>query len=139
MGHIDSIVERIPGMRRKERQEWRGKALAQLKRSPGNPDALRLLAALDHADETPSSASLESTGLLEWEKHDAAASSFRAYYNGQCVGRIFKRNNHTSADKEVYSVEIRGEVVADGVHRIADARRSGEAAFRQKQTDGGTP
>lgn len=139
MGHIDSVVERIPGMSRKERLEWRGKALAQLKRSPGNSDAVRLLAALDLADETASSASLVSTGLLEWEKHDAGESSFRAYYNGQCVGKIFKRNNHSNADKEVYSVEIRGEVVADGVHRIANARRSGEEAFRQKHANGETP
>ncbi|MDO9525559.1 MAG: hypothetical protein Q7J57_08455 [Gemmobacter sp.] len=63
-----------------------------LKRKPDDLDALRILAALDHADASPSSASLASTGLFAWEKHDAAASSYRAFHNGQTVGRVFKRS-----------------------------------------------
>ncbi|QOL82662.1 hypothetical protein [Pseudooceanicola spongiae] len=64
---------------------------------------LFLLVMID-SDANPSSASLETTGPLAWGKHDATASSCLAFHNGQTVGRIFERSNHTNADKEVYLI-----------------------------------
>lgn len=46
---------------------------------------------------------------------------------------IFKRANHSGTEKDVFSVEILGELQPDVWHHIADARAAGEAAFAELQ------
>ncbi|HHX89579.1 MAG TPA: hypothetical protein GX700_07360 [Paracoccus sp.] len=131
MSHIDETIARIPAMSRKAREEWALKTRNMLKKSPGHADALRLKSALEAAEAVrPPQARLEITGMLAWEKHQSGESTFRAFQGEREVGRIFKRADHSGSESEVYSVTILGQVVAEAIHHIRDARVAGEAAFR---------
>lgn len=137
MSHVDRTIERIPGMKATERSSWRQKALRELERRPESADALRLLCALDEFDARPTaSMSREITGLLAWEKYERGNETpFRAFHGDRVVGRIIKRATHTANRKEVYSVEVLGQVVAGRWQNISDARMAGEAAYAQLQSD----
>lgn len=78
----------------------------------------------------------EVTGLLSWEKHRAGQATFRAFHGEEAVGRIFKRADHSMADKDVYSVEILGETLAGSFQHIRDARDAGEQAYAALQKGG---
>ncbi|MEQ9568485.1 MAG: hypothetical protein RLN85_22180, partial [Pseudomonadales bacterium] len=56
----------------------------------------------------------------------------RAFFGDRNVGRILKRANHSGTEKDVYSVEILGELLPGVWHHIADARAAGEAAFAEQ-------
>lgn len=132
MSYIENIIASIPTMSRGKREEWASKAETTLKKSPGHDEALRLLEALAAVEASrPPEDRLEVTGELAWEKHRHGETTFRAFYDDQIVGKIFKGANHSGADKDVYSVEIRGQIVADAIHHIEDARSIGEQAFRE--------
>lgn len=116
MTQIDATIARIPGMTAQSR--------ATLRR---NAEAGRA---------KPSE--LEVTGLLSWEKHRAGQATFRAFHGTEVVGRIFKRADHSSVEKDVYSVEIDGVTLPGAFHHIRDAREAGERAFAARR-DGVTP
>lgn len=127
---IQQIIDGIPTMSQRQRAEWMVKATRVLGTKPGDPDALRLLAALEAAKSEHVPAQVLSTGYLEWEPHDSSKPSFAAFHQGQIVGRIFKSATHTATRKEVYSVEVEGVVLPQRFHRISEARAAGEAEFR---------
>lgn len=137
MSHIDSTIARIPTMTAKERSAWRHKADAVLEKKPGNADALRLLGALDEFESGHSgTVSLEVTGLLAWEKYERGNETpFRAFHGDRVVGRIFKSATHTANRKQVYSVDILGQTLSGRWENIGDARKAGEAAYAQMQSD----
>ncbi len=74
--------------------------------------------------------------MLSWEKHRAGQATFRAFHGGEVVGRIFKRADHSSVEKDVYSVEILGEVLPGSFQHIRDAREAGEQAYASLQVAG---
>lgn len=127
---IDATIARIPGMTAQSRAALRRNAEAALAKSPDDAAARRLLDALDafEAGRTKPS-ELEVTGLLSWEKHRAGQATFRAFHSAEVVGRIFKRADHSSVEKDVYSVEIDGVTLPGAFHHIRDAREAGEWAF----------
>jgi hypothetical protein len=127
---IDEIIANIPGMRGKERAEWRDKVHRVLARRPDDPDALRLNEALEGAAARPDSARLIKTGHLAWEPHSSEQPNCRGFADGVAVARIFKRVTHTATRKEVYSVELDGRILSGRHHRIEEARQAGEMAFR---------
>ena len=124
-------------MTAQERSTWRQKADTVLDKKPGNADALRLLGALDEFESgRPASASLEVTGLLAWEKYERGSETpFRAFHGDRVVGRIIKSATHTANRKQVYSVEILGQVLSGRWENISDARKAGEAAYAQMQSE----
>lgn len=136
MNHLDRTIARIPSMEAKARAVLRKNADDILTKSPGDPNAQRVLDALKAFEASqPKAARFTVTGLLSWEKYEqGATSSVRAFFGDQIVGRIFKRANHTSLDKEVYSVEVLGRSLPGNWHHIADARAAGEAAFVEQQS-----
>jgi hypothetical protein len=110
-----------------------------LAKSPENADARRLLDALDAFEAGCAKPSeLEVTGLLAWEKHQPGQATFRAFHGAEFVGRIFKRADHSSVEKDVYSLEIYEAAVPGAFHHIRDARQAGERAFAASR-DGVTP
>lgn len=131
MSYINNIIASVPTMSPKERKEWAAKAENMLKKSPEHSDARRLIDALAAAEtRRPPDNQLEITGVLAWEKHQHGETTLRAFYGDKVVGKIFKKANHSSKDKDVYSVEILGQNVADAIHHIKDAREKGEEVFR---------
>ena len=126
-------------MTAQERSTWRQKADTVLDKKPGNADALRLLGALDEFESgRPALASLEITGLLAWEKYERGSETpFRAFHGDRVVGRIIKSATHTANRKQVYSVEIIGQVLSGRWENISDARKAGEAAYVEMRS--GTP
>lgn len=134
MSHIDSIITRIPSMDAKSRANLRENARNKLKISPEDRSARRVLDALntfEDADDRPQR--LEVTGLLEWEKRPHNKQfTFRAFHEGRVVGKIFKRANHSTTEKDVYSVEILSQQLPGKFHHIKDARTAGEAAFAEQ-------
>lgn len=60
------------------------------------------------------------------------------HHGGDVVGRLFKRADHSSVEKDVYSVEINGVTLPGAFHHIRDARVAGERAFAASR-DGVTP
>ena len=127
-GHVEAVIARAAAMPARERSEWRAKAERVLPRTPGNPNALRLLAALDASADAPTNRRRISTGQLAWEPHDPDTPSFRGYAATTAVARIFKHATHTATRKAVYPVEIRGTPRPDLFERIEDARQAGERA-----------
>ena len=137
MSNIEKMIARLPGMNAKALATLRGNANAVLARKPGDADARRLLEALDAIEVArPKTAEFEVTGLLSWEKHRPGESTFRAFHGNNVVGRIFKRADHTSVDKEVYSIEILGEAVPGAFQHIRDARAAGEREFASRRDRG---
>jgi len=139
MTHVDATIARIPGMTAKSRAALRRNAEAALAKSPEHVEARRLLDALDAFEAgrvKPSE--LEMTGLLAWEKHQPGQATFRAFHGAEVVGRIFKRADHSSVEKDVYSVEINGVTLLGAFHHIRDAREAGERVFAASR-DGVTP
>ena len=129
MTQIDTTIARIPDMTAKSRAALRRNAGAALAKSPEDA-ARRLLDALDAFEAGRAKPSeLEVTGLLSWEKHRAGQAIFRAFHGAEVVGRIFKRADHSSVEKDVYSVEIDGVTLPGGFHHIRDAREAGERVF----------
>lgn len=139
MTHIEATIVRIPTMTAISRVALRRNAEASLKKSPENADARRILDALDAFEvESAKPSELEVIGLLSWEKHRAGHATFRAFHGAAVVGRIFKRADHSSVEKDVYSLEINGEAIPAAFHHIRDAREAGEQAFAARR-DGVTP
>ncbi len=136
---IDATIARIPGMTAQSRATLRRNAEAPLAKSPEDAAARRILDALDafEAGRTKPS-ELEVTGLLSWEKHRPGQATLRAFCGAEIVGRIFKRADHSSVEKDVYSVEINGVSLPGAFHHIKDAREAGERAFGASR-DGVTP
>ena len=136
---IDATIARIPGMTAQSRATLRRNAEAVLVKSSEDAAPRRLLDALDafEAGRTKPS-ELEATGLLSWEKHRAGQATFQAFHGGDVVGRLFKRADHSSVEKDVYSVEINGVTLPGAFHHIRDARVAGERAFAASR-DGVTP
>lgn len=131
MTHIDNTIARIPDMAAKERASWLRKAKNALTKKSDNADALRLLDALT-AFETDQvkPMSLDVTGLLAWEKYQQGNETpFRGFHGDRVVGRIIKRATHTGTRKNVYSVEILGQVLTGAWQNIRDAREAGEIAY----------
>jgi hypothetical protein len=130
MTQIDTTIARIPDMTAKSRAALRRNAEAALAKSLEDATARRLLDALDAFETKRAKPSeLEVTGLLSWEKHRAGQATFRAFHGAEVVGRIFKRADHSSVEKDVYSVEIDGQTLPEAFHHIRDARDAGERAF----------
>jgi hypothetical protein len=127
---IDATIARIPGMTAQSCAALRRNAEADLAKSPDDAAARRLLDALDAFEAGRAKPTeLEVTGLLSWEKHRAGQATFRAFHGAEVVGRIFKRADHSSVEKDVYSVEIDGVTLPGAFHHIRDAREAGERAF----------
>jgi hypothetical protein len=130
-GHIEKTIARMPEMTLGELRDWREKAQNVLAKQPENPEARRLLDAIeDHFAHSTAAERLIWTGSIGWEPHEA--SGCRGFVNGEQVARIIKRATHTATRKEVYSVEIMGEVLASRFHHISDARDAGWVAFQKK-------
>lgn len=130
MTHVDTTIARIPGMTAQSRATLRRNVEAALMKSPEDVAARRILAALDALEAArPQPSELEVTGLLSWEKHRAGQATFRAFHGAVVVGRIFKRADHPSVEKDVYAVEINGVTLPGAFHHIRDAREAGERAF----------
>ena len=130
MTHVDTTIARIPDMTAKSRAALRRNAEAALAKSLEDAAARRLLDALDAFETKRAKPSeLEVTGLLSWEKHRAGQATFRAFHGAEVVGRIFKRVDHSSVEKDVYSVEINGVTLPGAFHHIRDAREAGERVF----------
>ncbi|MCU9849387.1 hypothetical protein OEZ60_15405 [Defluviimonas sp. WL0024] len=130
MSHIEKTISRLPTMNAKALATLRGNANAALARKPDDQDARRLLDALDAMEGgKPKTAEFEVTGLLAWEKHRPGEGTFRAFHGENVVGRIFKRADHSSRDKDVYSLEILGAAIPGAFHHIRDAREAGEREF----------
>lgn len=130
MTQIDATIARIPTMTVQSRAALRRNADASLAKSPDSTDAQRILDAIDAFDAGRTKPSdLEVTGLLSWEKHRAGQAAFRAFHGAEVFGRIFKRADHSSVEKDVYSVEIDGQTLPGAFHHIKDAREAGERAF----------
>ena len=134
MNHIDRTIARIPSMDAKARAALRRNAGSTLRKSPSSLDAQRIMDALD-AFETaqPKASRFDITGLLAWEKFRHGETTFRAFHGDDLAGRIFMRANHSGTEKDVYSIEILGQVLPGDWHHIADARAAGEAAFAEKR------
>jgi hypothetical protein len=112
----------------------RGNVNAALARKPDDQDARCLLAALDAMDAAkPRAAEFEVTGHLSWEKYRPGECTFRAFHGENVVGRIFKRADHSSLDKDVYSLEILGAAIPGAFHHIRDARETGEQEFASRR------
>lgn len=139
MTQTDATIARIPGTTAQSRAALRRNAEAALVKSPDGAAARRLLEALDafEAGRTKPT-ELEVTGLLSWEKHRAGQATFRAFHGTEVVGRIFKRADHSSVEKDVYSVEINRVTLPGAFHHIRDAREAGERTFAASR-DGVTP
>ena len=147
MSYIDDTIARVSQMQRRERDEWRKKANNKLKTAPTDPDATRLIAALDKAemaaaDESnaaPRAKRLKVTGKLAWEAFQHGGVEFRAFHNEHVVGRIFMHANHKGDGRGVYSVTIKGQDLPGIFRSIDDARKAGEDAFTStseaKRTD----
>ncbi len=137
MSHIDTIIARIPSMDARARAILRDNAGNNLKKNPDDSDARRVLDALnafDDANDKPQS--LKVTGLLAWEKRPhEKIYNFRAFHEGRVVGRIFKRADHSSTEKDVYTVEINDLQIPGQFHNIKDARAVGEAAFVEQNVE----
>ncbi len=130
MTQTDATIARIPGMTAKSRVALRRNAQAALTKSPEDAAARRILDALDAFEGGVAKPSdREVTGLLSWEKHRAGQATFRAFHGAEVVGRIFKRADHSSVEKDVYAVEINGVTLPEAFHHIRDARMAGEEAF----------
>lgn len=137
MSQVDTTIARIPEMTAHSRATLRKNAENKLSRSPGDPAAQRIIEALDAFEgDRKQTADLEVTGLLSWEKHRPGQAHFRAFFGNEEVGRIFKRADHSTADKEVYSVEIMGEAVTGSFQHIRDAREAGEQAYAARPKEG---
>lgn len=137
MSHIDNIIARIPSMDKRSRSSLRENIGKTLEENADDSDAHRVLAALNALEATlDTSPPLQVTGLLAWEKRPHEKQfTFRAFRGDRVVGAIFKSANHSSSDKNVYSVEIHGQQLPGQFHHIKDARVAGEAAFVE-QCDG---
>jgi len=130
MPRIDDLLSRIPAMPAASRKTLRQNAEAKLAREPGDMDARRVIVALDAAEPAfPATSAFEVTGRLAWEKHRPGAGTFRAFHGDTEVGRIFKRADHSTTERDVYSLEILGQPVPGAFHHISDAREAGERAF----------
>jgi hypothetical protein len=130
MTQTDATIARIPGMTAQSRAALRRNAEAALAKSPDDGTARRLLDAIDTFEAGRAKPSeLEVTGLLSWEKHRDGQATFRAFHGTEVVGRIFKRADHSSVEKDVYAVEINGVTLPGAFHHIRDAREAGERAF----------
>lgn len=139
MTQTDATIARIPGMTAQSRAALRRNAEAALVKSSEDAAARRLLEALDALEARRTKPSeFEVTGLLSWEKHRAGQATFRAFHGTEVVGRIFKRADHSSAEKDVYAVEIDGVTLPGAFHHVRDARAAGERAFAASR-DGVTP
>ncbi|MGK7654963.1 hypothetical protein ACSQ76_22000 [Roseovarius sp. B08] len=133
MSHIESTIARIPFMDARARARLRKNAEDNLQKKP--EDAHRVLQELDAFEDVNSQPqNLEKTGLLGWEKRppDYKIYSFRAFHEGRVVGTIFKRANHSTTEKDVYSVEILSQQLPGKFHHIKDARAAGESAFAEQ-------
>ena len=134
MSHVDTTIARIPGMTAKSRSALRQNAENNLEKDPRDAAAQQILEALDAFEgDRAKTSDREVTGLLSWEKHRAGQATFRGFHGDEEVGRIFKRADHSMADKDVYSIEIMGEAVASSFQHIRDAREAGEQAFAARQ------
>lgn len=99
MSHIDQTIARLPTMNARALTTLRGNASAVLARKPDDLDAHRLIEAIDATEAArPRTDQFEVTGLLSWEKHRPGEGTFRGEH---VVGRIFKRADHSSLDKDV--------------------------------------
>ena len=134
MPSVDAIIARIPSMNARSRANLRENLANALENAPEDESACLVLDALnafEKVNEKPRS--LEKTGLLEWEKRpQEKIYTFRAFYEGRIVGRIFKRANHSGTEKDVYTVEILEQRLPGKYHHIKDARAAGEAAFAEQ-------
>jgi len=134
MSHVDTTIARIPGMTAKSRAALRQNAENMLAKSQQDAAAQRIIEALDDFEgDRAKTSDREVTGLLSWEKHRSGQATFRGFFGDEEVGRIFKRADHSMADKDVYSVEIMGEAVAGSFQHIRDAREAGEQAFAARE------
>jgi len=139
MTHVDTTIARIPGMTAQSRATLRRNAEAALVKSPEDAAARRIRDALDAFEAARTQPSeREVTGLLSWEKHRAGQATFRAFHGAEVVGRIFKRADHSSIEKDVYAVEINGVSLPGAFHHIRYAREAGERVFAASR-DGVTP
>jgi hypothetical protein len=130
MSNVEKIIARLPHMTAKELAAVRRNVDTALVKRPGDADALRVLHELNAVTSLkPEPSAFEVTGLLSWEKHRPGESTFRAFHGDSVVGGIFKRDDHSGMDKEVYTLEILGRAVAGAFHHIRDARAAGEAEF----------
>ncbi|MEY8118450.1 hypothetical protein AB9F26_09310 [Falsihalocynthiibacter sp. BN13B15] len=137
MSHIDKIIAQIPSMDVNARARLQRNAENAIQKSPESPDARRVLNALDAFEaDRPAAERFDITGLLAWEKYQRGAPTIvRAFFRDQTVGRIIKRANHSGTEKDVYSVNILGEMLSGDWHHISDARAAGEAAFAKRRKD----
>jgi len=133
---ISKIVARIPKMPTRERAEWHSKASRVLALRPDDPDAIRLIKAIESAEEQPDTTRLISTGCLVWEPRVFDRPDCRGFAGGVAVARIFKSATHTESRKKVYSVEVNGQLLSDNYHRVEEARQAGEAAYQIGQGSG---
>ncbi len=143
MKNIDRTIALIPSMDQKAQARLRQNAEDKLQNSSDSVDARnaeKIIGALSAFQKTrPASERFYVTGDLSWEKYQKGGSNtIRAFYEDRVVGYIFKRANHSNADKNVYSIEILGQTLPGTWHHISDARAAGEAAFtdRKKDTQG---
>lgn len=137
MSNDDKIIEGIKFKDAKSRAAMRRNAERAIVKAPENELAHRIIAELDAVEgglQKPSE--FEVTGLLSWEKHRAGQATFRAFHGEKVVGRIFKRADHSMANKDVYSVEILGETLPGSFQHIRDARDAGEQAYAALQKGG---
>jgi hypothetical protein len=135
-GHVDRMIGRIKHMKPRELQELRGRALRELERRPEDPDALRVLAAIEERLATPDPARCLRVGRIDWEPYNVLGC--RGFVDGTPVARIFVKATHTATRKDVYSVEVLGTTLPDRFHHIAEARAAGSAMFERLQDRRGT-
>jgi len=131
------IVDQIPSMNKTQRLNLRNNISSRLEVSPSDPAAKRALDALDAFEkDNAKPPSFAVTGDLKWEKRPPEKIYiFKAFYGEKVVGYIYKDANHSSKEKDVYTVEILGEKLKgrNGIpkrfHHINDARIAGARRF----------
>ena len=134
MTQIESLKAKIPSMDAKAKSRLRQNAFSSYPATP----RMQVRAKFSSSSMPKRQHSPEETGTTSQAcclgKHIAAISLFfRAFHEDDVVGRIFMRANHSSTQKDVYTLEILGAPVEGAFHHIRDARHAGERVFAARK------
>lgn len=134
--NIEKTINDLPNTETRKLKDLMVNANRVLSKDPKHLQAGHLRDALIEELARRKVSSRTRVGPLWWEPHDPDLAEFFAYAEAQStipVAAIFKSATHTATRKDVYSVRIGDHTLAGQFAEVAQARRAGSEAWKERQ------
>lgn len=127
-------VEMVEMMSASARHQLRVNAELLLQRDPKNAEALKLITIIDELESKLSKPRpTPKAGELAWDKFGSGRTFIHGRVNDQTVATIWKRENHTYVNEDIYRVSLGDRPVPGPFRFLKDAKAAVAGHLHQQE------